>query len=77
MPSTPAQGQIGRQLESIAAELDQVNTQVRKLEVKVAATLGGSATKADKALLAGLSVVSSSAQQAQQAVSAAATTLHR
>jgi hypothetical protein len=69
--------QLARQLQQIAAEFDHVARDAHGLGRRIAAALGGSTTQADQQMLAGLSQVSGSARQAQQALSAAAATLHR
>lgn len=59
-----------RQLQDIAAELDFTVRQMRGVEGRVRATIGSTATGADKRMLSALSRASGSARGAQQAVSA-------
>jgi hypothetical protein len=66
-----------RQLQDVAAELDGVVHQVRGVEQRVQATIGATATAADKRMLSSLSRVSGSARGAQQALSAAAGELRK
>jgi hypothetical protein len=75
MPPLRDAGRVARQLRDVAAELDQVNRQVRGVEGRVQATVGASATGADRRMLAALGQVSGSTRRAQQALSAAATML--
>jgi hypothetical protein len=77
MPAGRDSARIARQLQDVAAELDQVTRQVRGVEEKVGATLGSSATGADKRMLSSLSRVSGSTREAQQALSAAASALRK
>jgi hypothetical protein len=68
---------IATELRRVAAELDGVARQAGLLSDKANAALAGSATNADRRMLAGLRRVSGSARRAQQAVSAAASAMHR
>lgn len=77
MPRGSDSAQVARQLQDVAAELDQVTRQVRGVEEKVLITLGSTATGADKRMLSGLSRVSGSTREAQQALSAAASALRK
>lgn len=70
-------GQVARQLQDVAAELDQVTRQVRGAQERVQVTLGSSATGADKQMLAALNRVAAPTREAQQALSAAAGALRK
>lgn len=77
MPPLRDQGPLVRELQEVAAELDQVVRQVRGVEARVRATIGSSATGADRRMISALSQVSGSTRGAQQALSAAAGSLGR
>lgn len=64
-----------RQLQDVAAELDHSVRQMRGVEERVRASIGSTATGADKRVLSALSQASGSARGAQQAVSAIAGSL--
>lgn len=72
MPSPRDQSHLQRRLHDAAAELDRAARQVREVEARVRATIGASATAADRRMLSSLSQVESSAREARQALSAAA-----
>lgn len=72
MSPTSQSPATARALRSVAAELDQVTHELRALQARVTASIGSTATGADKRMLAGLHQASSSANGAQQALSAAA-----
>jgi hypothetical protein len=67
--------ETARALHSVAAELDQVAREVGAVEARVSATIGSTATGADRRMLAGLYQASNSTRGAQQALSAAARSL--
>jgi hypothetical protein len=75
MPAASQSPATVRELHSVAAELDQATREIRAAEARVAATIGSTATGADKQMLVGLQLAASSARGAQQALSAAATAL--
>ena len=77
MTPTRDSGRLMRQLQDVAAELDHAVRQMRGVQGRVRATIGSTATGADKRLLSALSQASGSARGAQQAVSAAAGGLGR
>ncbi|HEV2857684.1 MAG TPA: hypothetical protein VGW80_04700 [Solirubrobacterales bacterium] len=72
MPPQQDQSHLVRRLQNAAAELDDVVHQVRGVEQRVGASIGASATAADRRMLSALGQVSGSARGAQQALSAAA-----
>jgi hypothetical protein len=68
---------VARRLQQVAAELHGVADQVRAAGNRAQRALGSTATGADRQMLAGLGRAASSAQGAQQALSAAATSLRK
>jgi hypothetical protein len=72
MPGPRDQSHLKRRLHDAAAEFDRIARQVREVEARVRGTIGASATAADKRMLAALGQVEGSAQEARQALSAAA-----
>lgn len=77
MPPVRDQGHLVRELREVTAELDLVARQTQGVGARVQATIGSSATGADRRMLAALGQVSASVRGAQQALSAAAGGLQR
>lgn len=77
MTSAGNPSDTARQLQQVAAELEQVAGRLRSVGTQVEHSLGSSATGADRRMLAGLGQASRSTQGAQQALSAAASSLRR
>jgi len=76
---SPARGtsDASHRLRELSAELDAVAREIGQVGGRVRTALGGTATGADRAALAGLGRASSGARGAQRALSAAVTALQR